>query len=82
MPILYGAVAYRTDLTPELQQEMNAWELRSPGSTLIECPNCDVQYGLIVEINASQAARHAYASDLRRIIGQKCPAHCHRIKIN
>lgn len=68
-------------LNPEDEQEVNAWELRKPGPLLVKCSTCRVQYGLIVEISASDEQIDQYKRDVLTAIDRDCPNHSRRIKI-
>jgi hypothetical protein len=83
MPILYGAVSYRRPIKPENEHEINACELSQPVPTLLHCAQCPgVEYGLIVEVDSSQADIEDYIGRVRITMEHGCPNHSQRIRID
>jgi hypothetical protein len=86
MPILYGAVAYREDLIPQFEGEINSWDLEKRYPHPVACPKggaCDKTYLLISEINAADGTvAEQIDIVLKAMEHEDCSAHSPRIRIN
>jgi hypothetical protein len=83
MPILSGAVAYRSDVIADYQQELWEWGLQHRTPIPVECPKgCRKSYGLIVEINASPNTVDEHKAAILRAMGSQCPNHESRIRLD
>jgi|HubBroStandDraft_3_1064219.scaffolds.fasta_scaffold1309915_1 hypothetical protein len=86
MPILYGAIAYREDLTPQFQAEIDSWDLAKTYPHPIACPKgapCDKTYGLMLEVNASDETAKEYIDMvLANMEREECSKHADRIRMN
>lgn len=86
MPILFGAVAYREDVMPEFEDEINSWELTRVYEHPIACPKggaCESTYRLVLEINASDETAKEFVNMVLDAMEQSdCGSHPARIRMN
>ena len=86
MPILYGGVAYSEDQLPQIEAEIDAWDLERVYQHPIACPKggvCDKTYRLILEINASEETAQEYVDMVLQAMEHgPCENHPPRIRIN
>jgi hypothetical protein len=86
MPILYGAVAYREDLVPQFQPEIDTWDLVETYPHPIACsknPPCDKTYALMLEVNSSEETAKEYVDMvLGNMEQENCSEHAPRIRLN
>ena len=87
MPILNGAVAYRTDLIPQYQQEIDSWEGTKSGKDELECPGnagkaCPkaFRYWLLISTKVSDEHIANYVSKAQKAVRVDCPQG-HALKI-